>query len=174
VLGKHSGHHAFAKRLKDLGFALTDDELQKALTRFKEVADKKKIIYDEDLRAIVEDVVATGVRPTFTIEYLSVTAGSHQIPTATVRLRKGARTKELASTGDGPVDAVFKAISKITRVKAALVDYTVRSVTSGREALGEVTVKVDHKGKLHTGVAASTDIVEASAKAYLNCLNRLL
>jgi 2-isopropylmalate synthase len=174
VLGKHSGHHAFHKRLVDLGFSLTDDELQKALVRFKEVADKKKIIYDEDLQAIVEDVVATGVRPTYTIEYLSVTAGSHQIPTATVRLRKGTRMKELASTGDGPVDAVFKAISKITHVKATLVDYTVRSVTSGREALGEATVKVDHKGKLHTGVAASTDVVEASAKAYLNCLNRLL
>ena len=174
VLGKHSGHHAFQKRLVDLGFSLSDEELQKALVRFKEVADKKKIIYDEDLQAIVEDVVATGVRPTYTIDYLSVTAGSHQIPTATVRLRKGTRVKELASTGDGPVDAVFKAISKITHVKAILVDYTVRSVTSGREALGEVTVKVDHKGKLHTGVAASTDIVEASAKAYLNCLNRLL
>ncbi len=174
VLGKHSGHHAFQKRLVDLGFSLTDEELQNALVRFKEVADKKKIIYDEDLQAIVEDVVATGVRPTYTIDYLSVTAGSHQIPTATVRLRKGTRVKELASTGDGPVDAVFKAISKITHVKATLVDYTVRSVTSGREALGEVTVKVDHKGKLHTGVAASTDIVEASAKAYLNCLNRLL
>ncbi len=157
VLGKHSGHHAFQKRLVDLGFSLSDEELQKALVRFKEVADKKKIIYDEDLQAIVEDVVATGVRPTYTIDYLSVTAGSHQIPTATVRLRKGTRVKELASTGDGPVDAVFKAISKITHVKAILVDYTVRSVTSGREALGEVTVKVDHKGKLHTGVAASTE-----------------
>lgn len=174
VLGKHSGHHAFAKHLKDMGYELTAAQLDKALERFKEIADKKKIIYDEDLQAIASDVVATGVKPTFTIDYLSVTAGSHQVPTATVRLLKGTRALQMAATGDGPIDAVFTAISKITRMKTKLLDYTVRSVTSGREALGEVTVKIDYKNKLHTGIAASTDIVEASAKAYLNCLNRLL
>jgi len=174
VLGKHSGHHAFGKRLKDLGYELGDEELLKAFDRFKQVADRKKIIYDEDLHAIVEDMVATGARPTYTIEYLSVTAGSHQIPTATVKLRKGKQAVQKASTGDGPVDAVFSALSDLTRVKCTLLDYGIRSVTSGREAMGEVTVKVQYKDKLYTGVAASTDVIEASAKAYLNCINRIL
>jgi len=174
VLGKHSGHHAFEKRLKDLGYQLGAEEIGRALERFKEVADKKKVIYDEDLHAIVEDVVATGARPTYTIEYLSVTAGSHLIPTATVRLRKGKRVVQRAATGDGPVDAVFSAISSITRVKGELLDYAIRSVTSGREAMGEVTVKVKYKDRTYTGVGASTDVIEASAKAYLNCLNRIL
>jgi len=174
VLGKHSGHHAFEKRLKDLGYQLGAEEIARALERFKEVADKKKVIYDEDLHAIVEDVVATGARPTYTIEYLSVTAGSHLIPTATVRLRKGKRVVQRAATGDGPVDAVFSAISSITRVKGELLDYAIRSVTSGREAMGEVTVKVKYKERTYTGIGASTDVIEASAKAYLNCLNRIL
>ncbi|MCX7847639.1 MAG: 2-isopropylmalate synthase [bacterium] len=174
VLGKHSGHHAFEKRLKDLGYNLTQDEVARALERFKEVADKKKVVYDEDLHAIVEDVVATGARPTYTIDYLSVTAGSHLIPTATVRLRKGGRVVQRAATGDGPVDAVFKAISSITHIKGELLDYAIRSVTSGREAMGEVTVKVRYKERIYTGVAASTDVIEASAKAYVNCLNRIL
>jgi len=173
VLGKHSGHHAFEKRLKDLGYNLGPEEITRALERFKEVADKKKVIYDEDLHAIVEDVVATGARPTYTIEYLSVTAGSHLIPTATVRLRKGSRVVQRAATGDGPVDAVFSALSSITRIKSELLDYAIRSVTSGREAMGEVTVKVKYKDRIYTGVGASTDVIEASAKAYLNCLNRI-
>jgi 2-isopropylmalate synthase len=174
VLGKHSGHHAFNKRLTDLGYHLSPEEVQLALERFKEVADKKKNVYDEDLHAIVDDVVATGAKPTYTIEYLSVTAGSHQIPTATVQLRKGKRVRQKASTGDGPVDAVFSAINQITRVKCSLLDYTIRSVTGGREAMGEVTVKIQYKDRVYTGVGASTDVIEASAKAYLNCINRIL
>lgn len=174
VLGKHSGHHAFNKRLADLGYHLAPEEVQLALERFKEVADKKKNVYDEDLHAIVDDVVATGAKPTYTIEYLSVTAGSHQIPTATIQLRKGTRLRQQASTGDGPVDAVFSAINQITRMKCILLDYTIRSVTSGREAMGEVTVKIQYKDRVYTGVGASTDVIEASAKAYLNCINRIL
>ncbi len=174
VLGKHSGHHAFNKRLQDLGYDLNRGQLLRALERFKEVADKKKTVYDEDIRAIVEDVAAAGATPTYTIDYLSVTAGSHLIPTATIRLRKGKRVREKASTGDGPVDAIFTAINQITRMKCKLLDYVIRSVTSGREAMGEVTVKVEHKGKVYSGVGASTDVIEASAKAYLNCLNRIL
>jgi 2-isopropylmalate synthase len=174
VLGKHSGHHAFNKRLNDLGYHLTPEEVHLALERFKEVADKKKNVYDEDLHAIVDDVVAAGAKPTYTIEYLSVTAGSHQIPTATVELRKGKRVRQKASTGDGPVDAVFSAINQITRIKCSLLDYTIRSVTGGREAMGEVTVKIQYKDRVYTGVGASTDVIEASAKAYLNCINRIL
>jgi 2-isopropylmalate synthase len=174
VLGKHSGHHAFNKRLNDLGYHLAPEEVKLALNRFKEVADKKKNVYDEDVHAIVDDVVATGAKPTYTIEYLSVTAGSHQIPTATVQLRKGNRVRQKASTGDGPVDAVFSAINQITRMKCGLLDYIIRSVTSGREAMGEVTVKIQYKDRVYTGVGASTDVIEASAKAYLNCINRIL
>lgn len=174
VLGKHSGHHAFQRRLEELGYTLSDDEITRALQEFKSVADKKKNVYDQDIHAIVDDVVATGSRPTYTIEYLSVTAGSHLIPTATVRLRKGKTVRENASTGDGPVDAIFSAITRITRIKAELLDYTIRSVTAGREAMGEVTVKVRYKDKMYAGVAASTDVIDASAKAYVNCINRLL
>ena len=174
VLGKHSGHHAFNKRLIDLGYHLDPEEVRLALERFKEVADKKKTVYDEDLHAIVDDVVATGIKPTYTLEYLSVTAGSHQIPTATIELKKGTRVRQKASTGDGPVDAVFSAINQITRMKCSLLDYSIRSVTSGREAMGEVMVKIQHKDQIYTGVGASTDVIEASAKAYLNCVNRIL
>jgi len=174
VLGKHSGRHAFNKRLQELGYHLSEEALGRALEQFKEVADKKKNVYDEDLRAIIEDVESTGAKPTYIIEYLSVTAGTHQIPTATIKLRKGKRIKQKAAIGDGPVDAIFTAISQIVRIKCKLLDYVIRSVTSGREAMGEVTIKVEHKGKIYTGVAASTDVVEASAKAYINCINRLL
>ena len=174
VLGKHSGHHAFNKRLQELGYSLDKEGLIRAMELFKEVADKKKNIYDEDLRAIVEDAESTGAKPTFTIEYLSVTSGSHQIPTATVKLKKGNRISQKAATGDGPVDAIFVAINQIAKIKCKLLDYVIRSVTSGKEAMGEVTVKVEYKDKIYIGVAASTDVVEASAKAYINCLNRLL
>lgn len=174
VLGKHSGHHAFNKRLEDLGYTLSQDELLKALDRFKAVADKKKVVYDEDLHAIVQDVAAVGRKPTYTLEYLSVTSGNQLIPTATVRLRKGKSLRQKAACGDGPVDAVFSAINQITRVQCRLLDYAIRSVTSGSQALGEVTVKIQHKDKVHTGTGVSTDVIEASAKAYLNCLNRIL
>lgn len=174
VLGKHSGHHAFRKRLEELGYSLEDDELKRALEEFKEVADKKKTVYDQDIHAIIDDVVAKGTKPTYTIQYLSVTAGSHLIPTATVRLQKGKKIREKASTGDGPVDAIFSAITAITRMKTNLLDYTIRSVTGGREAMGEVTVKLEYEGKIYSGVAASTDVIDASAKAYINCINRML
>ena len=174
VLGKHSGHHAFNSRLEELGYHLSQEELTRALGRFKEVADKKKNVYDEDLHAIVDDVVATGQKPTYMIDYLSVTAGSHQIPTATLRLKCGKRVIQKAATGDGPVDAIFSAINQMTRVKCVLLDYSIRSVTSGREAMGEVTVKIKHKDHVYTGVGASTDVIEASAKAYINCINRIL
>ena len=174
VLGKHSGHHAFNKRLQELGYHLEKEQLARALERFKEVADRKKTVYDEDLHAIVEDTVASGAKPTYTIEYLSVTAGSHQLPTGTIQLRKGTRVRQKAAIGDGPVDAIFTAINDLTRMKLKLLDYVIRSVTSGREAMGEVTVKVEYKGKIYTGVAASTDVIEASAKAYVNCVNRII
>ncbi len=174
VLGKHSGHHAFNKRIQELGYSMDKEALNRALEQFKEVADKKKNVYDEDLRAIVEEVESAGAKPTYIIEYLSVTAGTHQIPTATIKLRKGKRVKQKAAIGDGPVDAIFTAINQIAHVKCRLLDYVIRSVTSGREAMGEVTVKVELNGQIFTGVAASTDVVEASAKAYINCINRLL
>ena len=174
VLGKHSGRHAFSKRLENLGYILTEAETVQALERFKAVADRKKVVYDDDLHAIVQDVAATGVRPTYTLEYLSVTTGNSVVPTATVRLRKGTTVKQQAACGDGPVDAVLSAINQITRVRCKLLDYGIRSVTGGSQAQGEVTVKVEHKGKTYSGTGVSTDVIEASAKAYINCLNRIL
>jgi len=175
VLGKHSGHHAFKKRLEELGYELNETEVERALKEFKNLADKKKKVYDEDIRAIIDEVTNVGAKPTFTIESLSYTSGNKQIPSAVVKLKKGnEKLKEMAFVGDGPVDAIFNAINQITGIKCELIDYSIRSVTGGREALGEVTVKVKHKEKIYSGVGASTDVIEASAKAYLNCVNRIL
>jgi len=175
VLGKHSGHHAFKKRLEELGYELNETEINRALKEFKDLADKKKKVYDEDIRAIIDEVTNVGAKPTYTIDTLSYTSGNRQTPEATVKLIKGDEIiEEKTSTGDGPVDAIFNAINQITGIKCELEDYSIRSVTGGREALGEVTVKVRYNNKVYSGVGASTDVIEASAKAYLNCINRIL
>ena len=175
VLGKHSGHHAFKKRLEELGYELNETEIERALKAFKDLADKKKKVYDEDIRAIIDEVTNVGARPTFTLDTLSYTSGNKQTPSATIVLKKGNETlPEKTSEGDGPVDAIFNAINQITEIKCELIDYSIRSVTGGREALGEVTVKVNYEGKIYSGVGASTDVIEASTKAYLNCINRTL
>lgn len=172
VLGKHSGRNAFRKRLLSLGFNLNEKELEKAFARFKILADKKKEVYDEDLEAIIEDEI-TRIPETFELVYVNTTSGTGTIPTSTVRLRTEGRLFEDAACGDGPVDATYKTIDRITGVGAELVDYSLRAVTSGRDALGEVAVKIKKDDRFYTGKGASTDIIEASAKAYINALNRL-
>ena len=150
-------------------------------SRFKEVGDKKKFVYDDDLGALVDGQM-TKVPETWVMEYLNVTSGNHTVPTATVRLRKattGRSKKEIvledAGVGDGPVDAALKAIDRLTETPGRLKDYVIRAVSQGKDALGEVSVKVDFgDGDLVTGKGASTDIIEASAKAYLNAVNRNL
>src|SRR5439155_21521628 len=178
-LTKHSGRAAVAARLKHLGFKMTEGDVNAIFARFKEIGDKKKFVYDDDLTALVEGHI-TEVPETWSLDYLSVSSGSQTVPTATVRLKKtGAKSNgELhqdAGIGDGPVDAALKAMDRITRTRGQLMDYQLRAVSEGKDALGEVTVKVDFgDGELVTGKGASTDVVEASARAYLNAVNRFL
>lgn len=173
VLGKHSGRHAFRVRLKHLGIELTDTQAQQAFERFKRVADKKKQIFDEDLVAIVEDEIKT-VGKTWNLVSLAVKSGTNIKTEAAVVLRSKTKTLKKRSTGDGPVDACYKAIDAITKVKGKLLDYSIHSVTQGKDALGEVTIKVKFKNKSVIAHGASTDILEASAKAYINALNKVV
>ena len=173
VLGKHSGRHAFNERLKKLGFSLSASELNVAFKRFKRLADKKKFIYDEDLETIVEEEFAE-IPATWQFAYLHIVSGTQTVPTATIKLKSKSGLVGEAASGDGPVDACYKAIDKITKRKGELLDYAIQAVTKGKDALGEVTVRVRSKGKVAIGKAASTDVIEASAKAYLNAINKLI
>ena len=173
VLGKHSGRHAFRVRLKALGIDLKEEELDRAFTRFKAVADKKKQVYDEDLVSIAED--ETKFLPnTWQLVSLAVTSGTKIAPKATVAIKSKGKVFEKSSSGDGPVDACYKAIEQSAKVKGELLDYSIQSVTHGKDALGEVTVKVRIKGKNYIGHGSSTDILEASARAYLNAINKMI
>jgi 2-isopropylmalate synthase len=179
-LTKHSGRAAVSARLRHLGFKMNDADVAAIFARFKEVGDKKKFVYDDDLAALVEGHI-TEVPETFSLEYLSVTSGNQTVPTATVRLRRvGAKKAEEqslqdAGIGDGPVDAALKAIDRLTKTRGRLMEYALRAVSQGKDALGEVTVKVDFgNDELVTGKGASTDVIEASARAYLNAVNRHL
>jgi 2-isopropylmalate synthase len=176
-LTKHSGRAALRARLKHLGFKLTEAEIVAIFARFKDIGDKKKFVYDDDLTALVEGQI-TEVPETWSLDYLSVSSGNQTVPTATVRLKRpGAKADahQDASIGDGPVDAALKAMDRITRARGKLMDYQLRAVSEGKDALGEVTVKVDFgNGELVTGKGASTDVIEASARAYLNAVNRHL
>jgi 2-isopropylmalate synthase len=173
VMGKHSGRAALASRLKDLGFEVVDVELGKAFKKFKDLADKKKEVFDEDLISIMKDEIAQ-VPETYVLDYLHIISGTGVIPSATVRLKKEEQVFQDSGVGDGPVDAVLNAIDAITGLKGRLQDYQLRAVTSGKDALGEVSVKVDFDGTVVPGKGSSTDVIEASARAYLNALNRLV
>ncbi|MDF3130632.1 2-isopropylmalate synthase [Kiritimatiellaeota bacterium B1221] len=174
VLGKHSGRHAFREHIQELGFKLEGDPLEQAFEDFIDLADKKKHIYDDDLVAILQqnlDVI-TGA---YMLKYLHVSTGNTTVPTATVKLEKDGEILADAACGDGPVDAALNTIERITQVNATLTDFALQSITSGKDAQAEVTVTVRFEDKqLLTGKASSTDIVEAGAKAYLNCINRYL
>jgi len=173
VLGKHSGRHAFRKRLVELGYKLSEEDIGKAFARFKRLADKKKEIYDGDIEAIIEDEISV-VPETFKLLYIHTTSGSQTVPTATVRLEKKGREIQDAACGDGPVDAAYKTIDRITGLGAKLIDYSLRAVTSGKDALGEVVVRIRKGERTVTGRGTSTDIIEASAKAYINAVNKLM
>jgi len=173
VLGKHSGRHAFRNRLEALGHKLSEDELNHAFEAFKDLADKKKNIYDEDITTLIEDELSD-IPEVYILDYFSVSAGDKTIPTATVRLKKGNKVLQDASCGDGPVDATYKTIDRITGIKCNLLDYSIRAVTSGKDALGEVAIRIQHGRKTLNCRGASTDIIEASAKAYLNAVNRFI
>jgi 2-isopropylmalate synthase len=173
VLGKHSGRHALAVRLKDLGFDLSGGELDRAFRAFKDLADRKKEVYDEDLMAIVTDEATQGAA-TYELDYLHVLSGTGIIPSATVKLRKDGQPFQESGIGDGPVDAVLAAIDAITGLKGRLQDYAVRAATSGKDAIGEVAVKVEFDGRLVSGKGSSTDVIEATARAYVSALNRFV
>lgn len=172
VLGKHSGRHALGVRLKELGFELSIAQLDKVSERFKALADKKKHIFDDDLISIVEDEIRI-IKPIWKLEGFVINSGTHITPTAKVNLKYKNKVASAASSGDGPVDACFKAIDKITGIKGELQDYRIEAVTKGKDALGEVGLKLKAKGRVVTARGSSTDIVEASVRAYLNALNKI-
>nr|WP_225938797.1 2-isopropylmalate synthase [Kovacikia minuta] len=173
VLGKLSGRNAFRSRLKELGFDLTEQELNKAFVRFKELADKKKEVTDWDLEAIVNDEIQQAPE-LFRVELVQVSCGNNACPTATVTLRTpdGEELTD-AATGTGPVDAVYKAINRVVNVPNQLIEFSVQSVTAGIDAIGEVTIRLRHGDRIFSGHSANTDIIVASAQAYVNALNRL-
>jgi 2-isopropylmalate synthase len=171
VLGKHSGRAALSARLKELGFNLAGGDLDRTFKAFKDLADRKKEVYDEDLMALVTDEM-TQTERAWDLEYLHVISGTGVIPSATVKLRKDGQAFQESGCGDGPVDAVLAAIEAITGIKGRLQDYALRAATSGKDAVGEVSVKVDFDGTLVSGKGSSTDVIEASARAYLSALNR--
>lgn len=173
VLGKHSGRHAFRDRVLQLGYRLNDEQIEAAFVKFKALADKKKEVFDEDIEALIDDQLELA-RGVFELTGLQVTAGSNTIPTATVTLRDAAgQTIQDASIGDGPIDAIYSAIQRLTGISVTLMDYRIRAVTKGKEALGEVQVELEHSGRKIRGRGLSTDILEASAMAYLAAINRL-
>lgn len=172
VLGKHSGRHAFKTRLKELGYVLTDEELNNAFERFKKIADQKKEIYEEDIEALISEGV-TRTPETYSLVDLYIISGVNQKPTATVKLKAGEDVIHRMEQGDGPVDATYKAIAAITDTKSNLLKYEVKSITGGTDALGEVIVSLEEGGRIVRGHGADTDIIVASAKAYINALNKL-
>jgi 2-isopropylmalate synthase len=172
VLTARTGRHGLRDRLAKLGYALSQEELNRTYERFLAVADKKQEVFDEDLTAILHDEIHP-VPEIYHLDYLHIYSGTSAIPTATVRVRIKDEIREGASIGDGPVDAVCKAISGVTKSSAKLVRYEIRAVTSGTEAMGEVTVQLDERGRKVIGRGASTDVIEASAKAYVDGLNKL-
>jgi 2-isopropylmalate synthase len=179
VLGKHSGRHAFKDRVLQLGYQLSDEQTEAAFGKFKSLADKKKEVFDEDLEALMDDQLKIS-RGVFELCGLHVTADSITMPesqtsaSATVTLRDtNGEIRQGLAIGDGPVDAMYSAIQKITQIESRLTDYRIRAVTKGKEAMGEVQIELDHSGKRVHGRGLSTDILEASALAYLSAINRL-
>jgi 2-isopropylmalate synthase len=173
VLGRHSGLNGFKTRLSTLGLSLTEADIKKAYERFLEIADRKKEVFDDDLFVIVSDQLGTASE-TFVLDYFNIQSGNTSVPTATVRIKSGSAEERLeeAATGDGPVDAIFNAIDRALGLSTRLTEYAVQAVTPGKQALGEVSVGVEIGERTFTGRAASTDILEASAKAYMNAINR--
>ncbi|MHC4397173.1 MAG: 2-isopropylmalate synthase [Planctomycetota bacterium] len=173
VLGRHTGRHGFEERCKQLGFKLTDDELEQAYQRFLEIADKKKEVFDEDIAVIINDEIRV-VEHIYELEYLHVVSGTGTLPTASVKIKVEDEIKQAAACGDGPVDAAYQAIRDATGQSPKLEKYSIRAVTGGKEALGEATVKITENGRVFIGRGVSTDIIEASAKAYIDAINRMV
>ncbi len=172
VMGKLSGRHAFRQRLEELGYRLSEAELNHAFERFKRLADQKKEMYEEDLEVIVSEEIAK-IPERYVLKGLHTESGTHKVPTATVELEIGGRLAKQTGTGDGPVDAAYRTIAAITQTKSRLLTYVVKAITGGTDAQGEVSVRMEEGGRTVTGHGADTDIIVASARAYLNALNKL-
>lgn len=172
VLGKHSGKHAFGERIRELGFEVEGEELEKAFARFKEVADKKKTVTDQDILALIH-TQKTVMMPVYELKSFVINAGTDISATATVKLEKDGQVLESVATGSGPIDAAFSAMDHIIQSGAELETYSIQAVTEGEDALGEVTVRLRHNGQTITGRGVSTDILEASIKAYVNGMNKI-
>jgi 2-isopropylmalate synthase len=171
VLGKHSGRHAFKQRIETLGCVLSAEQIDKAFDKFKALADKKKEVFDEDIQALIDEQIEQ-VSEVWALASVQTVAGSSTVPTATVTLTRDGQPFTDAATGDGPVDAACEAIGRITGVKLTMTDYSLRAITSGKDAQGEVTIEVHADGRKFRARGVSTDIVEASARAYLAAVNR--
>jgi 2-isopropylmalate synthase len=174
VLGKLSGRHAFKERLAELGYSMDEESLKHAFQAFKELADKKREVTDRDIESLIAEELRT-VTEVYHLDHVEVSCGNHNIPTATVRLiaPDGSSVAD-AALGTGPVDAVYEAINRIVKVPNNLTEFTVKSVTEGIDAIGEVLIRIESDGVSYSGRGADTDIMVASAKAYMNALNRLL
>lgn len=174
VLGKTSGRHAVRARIQELGYRLSDEEFKQVFTSFKALADKKRQIFDKDLEVIIIDET----RPTpeiYALEHVQVSCGNHNLPTATVRLRfPDGQIVADADLGTGPVDAVYRTINRIIHVPNDLIEFSVKAVTEGIDAVGEVTIRIQSNTQIYTGRGANTDIIVAAAKAYMNALNKLV
>jgi len=173
VLGKHSGRHALKQRFADLGYSVTDDELERAYQAYSAIADKKKEVFDEELVALLVDA-ETSAADDWVLENLHVCSGTSVRPTATVEMSRGRTRKVDSATGDGPVDAAYKAIERITKVKGKLVEYQLKSVSYGHDTMGEAFVRVDFMGLQFNGRAVSTDVITGSVRAYVSAMNRAL
>ncbi len=172
ILGKHSGRHAFKTRLKELGYDLTDEKINSIFEKFKRLADQKKDIFDEDIEALISEDV-TKVPETYSLVDLYIMSGLGQKPTASVKIKIGDTVIDRMEYGDGPVDATYKAISAITNTKSKLLKFEIKAITGGTDAIGEVMVTLEEDGRTVRGHGADTDIIVASAKAYINALNKL-
>ncbi|MBF0254550.1 MAG: 2-isopropylmalate synthase [Candidatus Omnitrophica bacterium] len=174
VLGKHSGRHAFANSARKLGYRLSKKDLDESFERFKRLSDKKKEVYEDDLRVVVESVELEDVKKEYELKFLKVVSETSKAPLAEIRLDRRGRTLSASGTGDGPVDAAYKTLDRLLGFKLKLLDYTIRSVTVGKDALGEVTVWVrSASGAEARGRFASTDVIEASVRAYLDAVNKI-
>lgn len=172
VLGKHSGRHAFRNKLVELGYDLGDDDLNRLFERFKELADKRKEILDEDIEVLVAEEILR-IPDLYELEYLNVVCGTVAVPTATVKLRIEGKEVQGAGFGIGPIDAAFNTISKLTGTRSKLVRFSINAISGGTDAQGEVMVRLQENGMVALGKAADPDIFIASAKAYINGLNRI-
>jgi len=173
VLTARTGRHGLRHRLEEMGYTLSKEELDKTYQRFLAVADKKREVFDEDLAAIISDEIHL-IEQTYELQYLHVSCGTGTLPTASVRIKTKGETRQAAACGDGPVDAAYEAIREATGQSPELENYSIRAVTSGKEALGEATVKIRDDSRSYAGRGVSTDIIEASAKAYVDAINRMV